>query len=376
MKNGKFNVLLDAMHGSSGKGLMTTYLANKYDIRHVSSANYPNAGHTAIVDGVKFVAKAIPTSLVLNKARGKNINGYISPGSGFSKERLLQEWEETGKPELFIHERASVVTEAHAERERNGKESTKHIASTMQGTAAAITDKIQRRSDVILARDLDFSGTNIKVVKADDFRQMTHKVIDDGGYWLHEGSQGYALSIDHGNEYPFCTSRNCTTQAAMDYMAIPPGDVGDVYLNLRTFPIRVGNVVEDGVQKGYSGGWYADQEELSWADVAAFSGMPKEEAEVLALKEKTTVTKRIRRVATMSFIALKDAVRVNGATKLCLNFMQYVSWSDAGKRGGSEAFDSLTQRSKDFIKKIEDVSGVKVVLIGTGPSNDDIIDIE
>lgn len=398
MQQGKLNVILDAFWGSSGKGKTSAWLADRFGVTRVSSSNYPNAGHTAAFeDGTKFVAKAIPTAAILKKVKGIGMQCWVSPGSGFSWEQLVREWVQAGKPDMNIHSRASVVTADHKRRESEGSESTKHIASTMQGSAAAIVDKVLRKADCVLAgthdlqRTIDFlyasdpavhdlltvpGGTlhqefldKVKVVDAWDFRALTHRALDSGHTWLHEGSQGYALSIDHGSHYPYCTSRNCSVQAAMDHMAVPPRAVGDVYLNLRTYPIRVGNVVEDGVQKGFSGGFYPDCKELTWEQVAAESGMPESEARALAERERTTVTKRIRRVCTFSFDGLRDAVAVNGATKLVLNFMQYVDWSDAGCRD----FDKLSRKSRDFISRVEEAANLPVVLIGTGALHEEMI---
>lgn len=401
MQTGKFNVLLDQAWGSSGKGKISTYLADKHGVINISSANLPNAGHSAVfADGTKFIAKAIPTALILKKVSGLGMVGFISPGSGFAPKQLLKEWYECGKPKIFIHDRALYVTDNHALREREGIDSTKHIASTMQGSGTALSDKILRKPDAsvvasrkledvfshLLSTDVDcqkYIGENgmvealekIHVIPAMEFRNLTHRIINEGNTWLHEGSQGYALSIDHGSHYPECTSRNCTLQAAMDYMAVPPSMVGDVWLNLRTYSIRVGNVIEDGEQKGYSGGFYDDSQELTWDEVARRSGMPKEEAAVLAERERTTVTKRIRRVSTFSWIGLKDAVRVNGVTKISVNFVQYLNWNDNGIKGGKEAFQSLSNETRDFIDKVEAVSGVPVVLVGTGALHDEIIDL-
>jgi adenylosuccinate synthase len=215
----------------------------------------------------------------------------------------------------------------------------------------------------------------VKVIDAFEFRNLTHNLINEGHTWLHEGSQGYALSIDHGSHYPFCTSRNCTLQAAMDHMAVPPSMIGDVYMNLRTVPIRVGNVVEDGEQKGYSGDFYPDCKELTWEQVADQAGMPDEEKKILAERERTTVTKRIRRVATFSWIGLQDAVRTNGVTKISVNFVQYLNWKDHGIRGGKEALEKLSSESRQFIDKVEEIAQVPVVLIGTGADHDDIISL-
>lgn len=389
MQKGKFNVLIDCFWGSSGKGKVSSWLADRFNITKVSSSNFPNAGHcVAFEDGTKFVAKAIPTAAILKKVKGMGMECWISPGSGFSWPQLVKEWKEAGKPVLRIHERASIVTPDHARREREGADSTVHIASTMQGTAAAIVDKILRKSDCKLAWTdheemiKSFDGELLRefldavaVVRADQFREVVQSaVLDQGHTWLHEGSQGYALSIDHGSQYPYVTSRNCTVQAALDHMAMPPQALGDVYLNLRTLPIRVGNVVdESGVQRGFSGDFYPDCQELTWEQVARESGMPSEEARLLAERERTTVTKRIRRVCTFSFVGLKDAVRTNGATKLILNFIQYLDWKDAGLKGGREAFEKLSKKSRDFVDKVEENAGIPVVLIGTGALHEDMI---
>ncbi len=408
MIQGKFNVILDQAWGSSGKGKTSAWLADRFGATTVSSSNFPNAGHTArFADGTKFVAKAIPTAAILKKVKGMGMECFVSPGSGFDPKQLFKEWAECGFPKLLVHDRASVVDETHKARESAGSESTKHVASTMQGSAAAIVDKVLRKSDVRLAGSLrgfltDYLrsahasipgfteahearfGTgpdqgealeSLQVVDPLEFRTMTRNLINSGATWLHEGSQGYALSIDHGSHYPHCTSRNCTLQAQMDHMAVPPSLVGDVYLNLRTYPIRVGNVVEDGKQVGFSGDFYPDCEELTWEEVARRAGMPPHEAAALAERERTTVTKRIRRVATFSFEGLRDAARVNGATKLVLNFAQYLNWDDAGLKGGRGAFALLSSKTRAFIDKVEEAAGVPVVLIGTGADHEDMISL-
>lgn len=359
MQPGKLNVLLDGFWGSSGKGKMSTALCHKYDVHIVSSANFPNAGHTAIFLGRKFIAKAIPTAAIL-----PNMVCLISPGSGFTIERLREEASQCEFPAIYIHDRASIVLDKHRWREQ---EAVKHIASTMQGSGAALCDKIMRDPNVVLARDVRKELEEIKnvfVMPGEEFRGYTQQQLLYGETILHEGSQGYALSVDHGSHFPHCTSRNCDVQSALSYMAVAPRDCGDVYLNLRTFPIRVGSV-----EGGYSGDFYDDCEELTWEEVARRSGMPESVAADLAEKERTTVTKRIRRVCTFSWKGLKDAVRTNGATKICLNFVQYLDWNDYKKR----QYHELSRTTRDFVLRIEKETGVEVVAIGTGEDNNDIV---
>jgi adenylosuccinate synthase len=154
-------------------------------------------------------------------------------------------------------------------------------------------------------------------------------------------------------------------------MGISPKFLGDVYLVLRPYPIRVGNVIEDGVQQGYSGGGYDDQVEIDWEEIARKSGMPLEYATILREKEKTTVTKRVRRVFSFSKRQLREAVMVNGATKLALNFANYIDWACFA----SSSRDKLTTKILDFIKMLEDDAGIPVTLVGTGPQYDHVIDL-
>jgi len=395
MQHGKFNILLDAFWGSSGKGKVSAWLADAFGVSHVSSSNFPNAGHTFQSGDYRFVAKALPTALALRHARGVGIQGWLSAASGLTVsqsgtwDRLVVEWLASGKPSLCIHARASIVTPQHAEAEQNGSGSTKHIASTMQGCSASMVDKILRKKDCLLAgarpvaewtgnidgAEIEEFISKVRILDGMHFRSSVQGLIRSGNTWLHEGSQGYALSIEHGSSYPHCTSRNCTAQKAMDDMAIPASMVGDVYLNLRTFGIRVGNVEENGVQLGYSGDFYPDCHELTWQQVAQDAGMPPNEATALIERERTTVTKRIRRVCTFSWTGLEDAVATNGATKLVLNFVQYLDWRDHGLRGGREAFNRLSAKTRAMIDKIEATTSLPVVLIGTGADHADMISL-
>jgi len=169
-----------------------------------------------------------------------------------------------------------------------------------------------------------------------------------------------------------CTSRQTTAVQNLADMGLPARAMGEVYLVIRPFPIRVGNVVEDGRQTGYSGGCYTDQRELTWRDVADQAGMPESEAQALLTKELTTVTKRLRRVFSFSDQQLREAVTVNGATKIVLNFANYIDWAVAGTSKHSD----LTPKVLDFIARVEGVAGIPVTLVGTGPRIDQVVDLE
>jgi adenylosuccinate synthase len=116
-----------------------------------------------------------------------------------------------------------------------------------------------------------------------------------------------------------------------------------------------------------------DQQETTWEQIAKDAEFPADEAAALAERERTTVTKKIRRVATQSWTLLADAARATGATKLILNFPQYIHWSAYKASGGREAFARLHPKVREYVAKMEDVTGLPCVMIGTSAEHDDYI---
>lgn len=400
MQPRKFNVVTDGQYGSCGKGLVTSALAYKHRPEMFSTTNMANAGHTAVFsNGEAFIAKALPSATILTRwVPGYQPHVMVGSTAAFDLERLLQEMGDCGvNYNLSIHPRAGVITEGHVARERGvpedeagimhavDGESTKHLASTMQGCGTFLADKVLRKKNLKLARDYDVlhglltnhmpRKLNISTADQDALMglsvpEMLHTLMTQHGYTiLHEGSQGYSLDINHGSHYPQCTSRGTTAMNNMADMGISHTDLGDVYLVIRPYPIRVGNVIENGKQVGYSGDCYPDQKELTWQDVATEAGMPDEEAASLLKKELTTVTKRLRRVFTFSDKQLREAALVNGATKIALNFANYIDFSVSGVN----EYEKLTPKVLDFIHRVEDITKLPVTVVGTGPQVNHVV---
>ncbi len=385
MQVGKFNVVTDGQWGSTGKGLITTFLASKFRPGILSTTNMANAGHTAVhEDGErKFIAKALPSAAILNNwIEGYNPHILIGPTAAFHLDQLLKEIYLCGISEqIGIHPRAGVITEEHRRAETDLERGTKHIASTMQGCGTFLADKIMRRKDLKLARDYEqlhyfmlenmwasetFSKIEdkVKYLAADSMPLLLNLLMDKGLTILHEGSQGFSLDINLGSHFPQCTSRSTTAVQNLSDMGLAPKNMGSVYLVIRPYPIRVGNVVEDGQTVGYSGDCYCDHKETTWEDVAKDAGAPPE----VTAGELTTVTKRLRRVFTFSRRQVREAVVANGATFIALNFANYIDWSCYG----TNDYDALPPKVIDFIKMLEDLAGIPVNLVGTGPRNDHV----
>lgn len=334
----KFNVLLDTSWGSSGKGKVASTLALQYSVTDASTCNMPNAGHTVEVNGERTVYKVLPAASHFGAV------SWLGPGSVIDPQRLGTE-DAFGKTSaIFIHDRAGTLRPEHAERERN---ELSIISSTMQGSGACLAEKVMRKGKL---------WEGIDGVAGANFRRAYLAAVKEG-VALHEIAQGWGLSLDHGTHYPHCTSRNCGVGRAMDDMAIPPQLVGDVYGVVRTFPIRVGNTAD-----GYSGGWLPDQREVTWEEIERNTGLTG-----LAEKERTTVTKRVRRVATFSHSLLTDCIKHNGVTKLWVTFAEYLD----AKAYKVRHWDYLPTAVREFVTEIEDYNNIEVVGVSTGPDTYD-----
>ena len=181
-----------------------------------------------------------------------------------------------------------------------------------------------------------------------------------------EVPQGFDLDINHGLEYPYCTSRQTTSTQAIADAGIAPQMVDEVIAVIRPYPIRVGNMYdENGNLTGYSGN-YCDSEEITWEIVAERSGTPIEE-----IREMTTVTKKLRRVFEPNFDRLREMVLVNGVTQIALNFANYIDYSMLGKTSEED----ITEKVWDFIYRVQEETKVPVTMIGTGARDCDIIDL-
>jgi adenylosuccinate synthase len=351
LQNHKFNVLLDLQWGSCGKGKFAPFLADKFGVVNASCSHRPNAGHTVRVGEQSWVLKCLPSAVALRNVDGRRMNCYLSAGASFNWQQLDREMAEFAPSVLVRHPRMLEVLDRHREEEQ---QSLAFISSTMQGAGAALVEKIQRRT-----RGLTHS--------ADLWLDAVLGSIRDESM-LHEAAQGWELSLDHGYKYPYVTSRNCGTAAALDEMGVSPRLLGDVYGVFRPYPIRVGNFEQ------YTSG-PAHGAETTWAEVLTAAGAPQDVIEEHVSKyEFTTVTKRRRRVFEFSFQALRRANQANGVSHLILNFAQYLDWEIRGQKGRFTR-EQLPARIRDFVHRVESTNDAKIAYIGTGAEHSEAIEL-
>jgi adenylosuccinate synthase len=96
----------------------------------------------------------------------------------------------------------------------------------------------------------------------------------------------------------------------------------------------------------------------------------KEEAQKRGWFEVAAGTGRDRRSAPFDFDLAKKTAKINGATQAAMTKLDCIfpSCRSAKKYG------DLPKEAKEFIKEVEDKTGVPIVLIGTGPEALDIVD--
>lgn len=341
----KIDVLVDLQFGSTGKGLLSGYLGVEKGYEAVISCNAPNAGHTAYSPdtGEKFVHKVLPSAIFSPTLQ---VVG-IGPGAVFYLERLMLEWKAVcayrAGLTLIIHEAACVAQEAHKEAEAA---TLSRISSTMQGSAEALIGKIRRLPRAIAKEWSMAIGSvvgqfgPVRVVNQAEWLY----IMGSKDSILIEGSQGYSLGLSSGF-YPFCTSRDCTVGRVLADANLPIAWLRDTYGCARVHPIRVGNTAD-----GFSGDWYDDQIETTF--------------EALGVEpEMTTVTQRVRRVASFSTLQIREAMIMTHPTAVFLNFAQY------DEAASDRAITIIDEAAADI-----GCGGVSY--IGTGPLPSDIFEVE
>lgn len=297
-KDGKISIIVDGQFGSTGKGLIASRIALDNDYEIAIGSLSPNAGHTFYKDTVKCVSKCLPVCGIM-KSKG---DIFLSADSVIDPNILFHEIEtfNINEDRIFIHPRAAILTEEIKQKEKQN-EDIKKISSTQSGTGEARSLKIMRIAT--LAEDYKPMQRFIRPYNLKYYLQQGCSAIVETG-------QGLGLGLNHGLSYPYCTSRDVLPATILGELGLHPKYLGNVMLTFRTYPIRVGNIIENNKEVSYSGPFYDDSKEVDFS----YIGVPA---------EKTTVTQRIRRIATFSMKQYIHAIDVIEPNFIFLNFIQY-----------------------------------------------------
>ena len=349
IKHGKASVVIDGQFGSTGKGLAAAYQAlNTKDVnwdKVICTTNAaPNAGHTTVLpDGTKFVTFHMPTIGVLKQ----ETTIYLNAGAIIDIELLKKEIVDLGvDPErIRIHPNAAVITKDDKEYEAQKSSGATAIASTQKGVGRALARKIMRETKVAKDYEKELADIGISVL-----RMELNEAIASNWAIVIETPQGMSLSLNNGF-YPHCTSREVSVAQSFSDAGLHPSCLHKTLMTARTFPIRVGNIVDDkGQTIGYSGDVYPDQKELSW------DNFPHVEP------ERTTVTKRVRRIFTFSREQYLESVARLRPAIVHIGFCDYYTTRDE--------FDDMM----NAIEYAHSRYGIRPdIVCSFGPSTDDVV---
>jgi len=325
------DVLIGGEYGSEGKGHIASYLAPEYNI--LVRVGGPNAGHTVFEQPKPYTFHHLPSG-----TRSSEAKLIIGPGAVINPVGLLEEIAKCGvdAERLSIDPQVMIIEEKDLVRE---VDLVRNIASTGSGVGAASARRIMGRGEVTeedrirLAKDI----SDLK-----PFVRSTHEELEKayaaGKRIFLEGTQGTGLSLYHGR-YPHVTSRDTTVSGCLAEAGISPSMVRRVIMVCRTYPIRVGDAPHTGMTSGYM------SQPISWAEVSRRSGISLRE---LNKREKTSTTKRDRRVAEFDWALIRKAASLNGPTDIALTFADYVTIKNREAR----RFEQLSEDTIRFIEEI------------------------
>lgn len=418
-------VLVGAQWGDEGKGKITDFLAEKADcvVRYQGGSN---AGHTVEVGKEKFMLHLIPSGILYPDTLCIIGNGVV-----VDMEKLIEEIEGLEKrgidtSNLRISYRAPLVMPYHKKLDEL-EDKYSRIGTTKRGIGPAYGDKISRVGfriiDLIedspffrerLKAQVAYKNQIIQNVYGDvgfdadellnelkkqalklekylaDTSLLVYKEIKEGRKVLFEGAQGTLLDIDHGT-YPYVTSSNPTAGGACTGAGVGPTHIKRVIGIAKAYTTRVGE------------GPFPTELNDELGDLLREKGA-----------EFGTTTGRARRCGWLDAVILRYAARINGLTDLAITKLDVMGEFDtikictAYKYKGKileefpeslnvlsdcepvyieipgwkkdisriTSWEELPSEAKDYIRKIEELTGVKAALIAVGPERNQTIIIE
>ncbi|MEG1689505.1 MAG: adenylosuccinate synthase [Hafnia sp.] len=421
---GKNVVVLGTQWGDEGKGKVVDLLTEraKYVVRYQGGHN---AGHTLVINGEKTVLHLIPSGILRENVTSIIANGVVLAPDALMRE--MTELEARGIPvreRLLLSEACPLILPYHValDNAREKARGAKAIGTTGRGIGPAYEDKVARRglrvgdlfnkeTFAVKLKEImeyhNFQLVNYYKVEAVDYQTVldevmavadiiTAMVVDvadllnkahkKGEFVMFEGAQGTLLDIDHGT-YPYVTSSNTTAGGVATGSGVGPRCVDYVLGIVKAYSTRVG------------AGPFPTE-------------LFDEVGEFLCTKghEFGATTGRRRRTGWLDAVAVRRAVELNSLSGFCMTKLDVLDGLDEvkicvgyrmpdgreidttplaaeGWEGiepiyevmpgwkettfGVKEHSKLPQAALNYIKRVEEVTGVPVDIISTGPDREE-----
>ena len=418
--------IVGANWGDEGKGKITDLLANDSDIV-IRFQGGANAGHTIINEHGRFALHLMPSGVC-----HENIVNIIGNGVALDINKFIAEYNDICsqglKPKLMVSDRVQVIMPYHVdfdkfEEERLGGNA---FGSTKSGIAPFFSDKYAKigfqvselfdpdtlrekigrvleiknallvnlyHKDPIdadeLTKEMLRQGELIKPFVADT-QSFLYEAVKAGKNILLEGQLGSMKDPDMGI-YPMVTSSSTLAGYGAVGAGIPPYEIKKIICVTKAYSSAVG-----------AGAFVSEILDEDKAKELRDRGGDK--------GEYGATTGRPRRVGWFDAVATRYGCRVQGATDVALTNIDVLGYLDEipvcvgyeidGKvtkdfpnpallskakpvfeklpgwktdiRGLTE-FDKLPKEAQDYVKFVEEQTGVHVSIVSTGPKRDEII---
>ena len=417
-------VIVGTGWGDEGKGKITDYLSKKFDIC-VRFQGGNNAGHTIKFNNNKYALNLIPSGIF-----NQNIQNIMSNGMVIDLKALVNEIDILKSKgfdceNLHISDRAHVVFPYHIQLDEifeNIKGNDK-VGTTKKGIGPCYTDKAMRigiRIGDLLNKDSFYkklsqnveyvnkllsifnsttfdvnelyneytSYANIIKPHIKDTSLFLMNALNENKKILFEGAQGIMLCLDHGT-YPYVTSSSPSAASVALNCGIPPQSIQKVLGITKSYTTRVGEGV-------FPTELFSD-----------ISNTIRETAH-----EYGTTTGRARRIGWLDTVVLKHGKRISGITDLAITLLDVLtgfeklkictSYMLDGKEidyipstieefnkckpvyieldgwyediSNVKSFNNLPKNAKNYIHKIEEITGINVSIISVGPDRKQTIE--
>ena len=414
-------VVVGTQWGDEGKGKVVDLLTRYADfVVRFQGGN--NAGHTLVVEGKKYVFHIIPSGILYEDKMCMIGNGVIvDPGVLIDEMDQLKEQGLSVTPDRFmVSEGAHLIMPYHSSLDQ-AKEAAlsdnQKIGTTGRGIGPCYMDKVGRigikagdlRDDSLFREKLkaaidekNFLLTkkyNAAPVDFDTIYRQTQEYAEKlipyygnvsveldtarkkGQNILFEGAQGTHLDVDHGT-YPFVTSSNTIAGNACIGAGFGPAYIDAVVGIMKAYTTRVG-----------SGPFPTELFDATGEELQNKG------------HEFGATTGRRRRCGWLDGVVGADATRLNGVTGLAITKLDVLSGQSELKiatsyeldgktynampcniREAAEVtpvyeslegwkeeidhvrnYDDLPVQAKDYIKRVEEVSGAPANIISVGP---------
>ncbi|WP_158367357.1 adenylosuccinate synthase [Candidatus Williamhamiltonella defendens] len=423
---GKNIVVLGAQWGDEGKGKIVDLLTEraKYVVRYQGGHN---AGHTLIIKGKKTVLHIIPSGILRNNTINIIGNGVVLEPHALIKE--IKELEMQGVPvrnRLFLSAACPLILPYHValDNQREKARGIKAIGTTGRGIGPAYEDKVARRAlrlgdifnqitfEVQLKEVIEYHNFQLvhyykaepvdyeRVVEniwgiADilknmviDVTQVLSHAREKAENLLFEGAQGTFLDIDHGT-YPYVTSSNTTAGNVATGSGFGPLYIDYILGIVKAYSTRVGAGPFPTELNDETGNFLRDKGH-----------------------EYGATTGRIRRTGWLDAVSLRQAVQVNSFSGLCMTKLDVLDglktvkicvrykrtdgtetmstpitrdeWAEVepiyeALSGWKESTFGIKEKSQlpqtalNYIKRVEELTGIPVDIISTGPDREETI---